>query len=283
MRWFCTRFEVSFLFDVGEVLWWVQKKRQFSSCPFCPDERWSLSAESSLQSLISSLDRRSRTKYPKDASLQRHSSRSTNSSSRNRICARNWSHCKLNATNLSRTVHNHKVMGYSARLEGSKYPRNGLLWNLCFVFPSGEDNAILLAYEPIVVKLAALVKSLEVRMQVWSQLESEFLLNSKANLFRIIQNVYFGLRSRGQCIIQIGTLFLSHLHRWSQYHLSQIVLLDQTASRSQRTLRSDIHQRSRRYRQSRMGPDIAKSDTSDQWRISREIHFSSFFSRFRDG
>jgi hypothetical protein len=65
-------------------------------------------------------------------------------------------------THLQRTALDHKVIGYPVHLEGVKYPRNGLIWNLCFVFDAHQTNQVLSAYEPVVLKLAVSLKALEV-------------------------------------------------------------------------------------------------------------------------
>jgi len=106
---------------------------------------------------------------------------------------------------ITLTVLQHKIMGYPIHLEGSKYPRNGLLWNLCFVFDANENHQTLIAYQPIVQKLALRLKALEQ--------ESEFLFNniSKSRLQHIIEEIYYGLRTSGRCIIPVdeaNTIYL---------------------------------------------------------------------------
>jgi len=53
----------------------------------------------------------------------------------------------------------YKVMGYPVSIENSKYKRNALIFNLCFVFDNNADSS---SYEQIVTKMAFILKSLEV-------------------------------------------------------------------------------------------------------------------------
>lgn len=53
----------------------------------------------------------------------------------------------------------HKIIGYPVSIQHDRYQRNQLIFNLCFVF---QNNANLSSYEPIVLKMARLLKGLEV-------------------------------------------------------------------------------------------------------------------------
>ncbi|KAJ3213657.1 Nitrogen permease regulator 2 [Dinochytrium kinnereticum] len=52
----------------------------------------------------------------------------------------------------------YKVMGYPVSIESQKYERNGLLFNLCFVFDKDADAT---SYEQLVRKMARVLRSLE--------------------------------------------------------------------------------------------------------------------------
>ena len=52
-------------------------------------------------------------------------------------------------------------MGYPVSIQEEKYERNVLLFNLCFVFEKGADTE---SYEQVVMKVARVLKSLEVAL-----------------------------------------------------------------------------------------------------------------------
>lgn len=52
-----------------------------------------------------------------------------------------------------------RVMGWPVLIEDSKYDRNALLFNLCFVF---KKDANVICYEQVVTKIARVLRSLEV-------------------------------------------------------------------------------------------------------------------------
>ena len=58
-----------------------------------------------------------------------------------------------------RNTSGHKIIGYPVCIESSKYERNALIFNLCFVFDATTD---VLCYEPVVRKLAGYLSTLEV-------------------------------------------------------------------------------------------------------------------------
>jgi len=51
-----------------------------------------------------------------------------------------------------------------------KHARNALLFNVCFVFGNGVDEAETAIYEPVIRKLSYIFRSLEVQKQIGSQL-----------------------------------------------------------------------------------------------------------------
>lgn len=59
----------------------------------------------------------------------------------------------------------YKVLGYPVLLEGPKYERNNLLFNLCFVFERHDSTG---EYEQVVRKIARELQNLEVCGSRWS-------------------------------------------------------------------------------------------------------------------
>jgi len=57
------------------------------------------------------------------------------------------------------TTLSHTIMGFPVSLEDTKYERNALIFNLCFVFGPEDETA---AYGQVVRKMARVLKSLEV-------------------------------------------------------------------------------------------------------------------------
>jgi len=95
-----------------------------------------------------------------------------------------------------------KIMSYPVKLENPKYPRNILLWNLCFVFDQNVNTA---PYEPIVSKLGLVFKNLE--------LQSEFISNpkTKASIEQILPQIHKLLTEEGEASIlldEANTLYL---------------------------------------------------------------------------
>ncbi len=60
----------------------------------------------------------------------------------------------------NRVAYDYLIMGFPMCIEGRKYHRNGLLWNLGFILDKNMNPAI---FEPILRKLGSLLKNLEVR------------------------------------------------------------------------------------------------------------------------
>eukprot|EP01103_Thecamoeba_quadrilineata_P018450 TRINITY_DN701_c0_g1_i1.p1 TRINITY_DN701_c0_g1~~TRINITY_DN701_c0_g1_i1.p1 ORF type:complete len:224 (+),score=31.84 TRINITY_DN701_c0_g1_i1:52-723(+) len=95
-----------------------------------------------------------------------------------------------------------KIMGVPVCIENSKYPRNALLFNLCFVFGSKTQTSI---YIPILRKLAVTLRDLET--------ESEFIYRetSKSRILDIITRILSHLNSTGECIIPVDAANTIHL------------------------------------------------------------------------
>jgi hypothetical protein len=62
-------------------------------------------------------------------------------------------------TFVSRTAFDHVIVGSPMCVEGRKYHRNALLWNLAFVLSPGTPSDM---YKPILRKLGFLLRTLEV-------------------------------------------------------------------------------------------------------------------------
>lgn len=96
-----------------------------------------------------------------------------------------------------------KIIGYPIHIENTKYPRNRLIFNLCFVCDPSKRT---MQYEPIVRKLANYLVKLE--------LEDEFLFkeHTKAQLPSIMDKIRDELNRTGKCSISINasnTIFLN--------------------------------------------------------------------------
>lgn len=92
---------------------------------------------------------------------------------------------------------NYKIMGYPVQILNSKYERNALIFNLCFVFDKQQDTV---CFEQVVTKIARVLESLEV--------ESEFLSTArKESLINFIAQIIEDLNSYHECQINIGIVF----------------------------------------------------------------------------
>ncbi|CAL4122731.1 unnamed protein product, partial [Meganyctiphanes norvegica] len=91
-------------------------------------------------------------------------------------------------------VLNHKITGYPNEIKNPKYPRNALLFNLCFVC---HPNSRTVQYEPAVKKLSEFFENLE--------LESGFLCNedSRKQIPGIMKTILEDMNSGGKCTIEI--------------------------------------------------------------------------------
>ncbi|KAI0207176.1 GATOR complex protein NPRL2 [Lamellibrachia satsuma] len=89
----------------------------------------------------------------------------------------------------------HKIIGYPVCIENTKYERNALIFNLCFVFDAVTS---VLCYEPVVTKLAGYLSTLE--------RESRFLSDEdkKQQLPEILTEILENLNQRGTCSIYIN-------------------------------------------------------------------------------
>lgn len=99
-------------------------------------------------------------------------------------------------------------MGYCVCIEDRKYPRNALLFNICFVFRSSISTVDLQPYRPIVRMVGQALRTVEC--------ESEFLFrkDTKVRMKEIIANIRQSLNDRGSVTLDVDdvntvNLFLS--------------------------------------------------------------------------
>ena len=98
---------------------------------------------------------------------------------------------QLDSCTITVNVLGHKITGYPVRISGERYPRNFLIFNLCFVC---DSDARTVQYELVVRKLAEHLVTLEV--------EQNFLsTESRAELPKILSQVLTDLNSCGLCTV----------------------------------------------------------------------------------
>ena len=85
-------------------------------------------------------------------------------------------------------------MGFPVKIDHPKYPRNALIFNLCFVFEKKENAA---CYQQVVRKMARLLYSLEV--------ESELLSQTQSGLLNIMEQILDDMNSYHECQIYISS------------------------------------------------------------------------------
>lgn len=93
------------------------------------------------------------------------------------------------------TIGSFKICGLPVAIEDSKYDRNCLLFNLCFVFNIDDDTSV---FEGVVRKMSRELSSLE--------LESELISNAskKLQLRDIIEQIYNDLNTFYESQISVG-------------------------------------------------------------------------------
>ncbi|CAG8589162.1 7828_t:CDS:2 [Ambispora leptoticha] len=102
----------------------------------------------------------------------------------------------------------HKVLGYPVWVDGLKYRRNSFCFNLCFVFDRNADTS---SYEPVVRKIARVLRSLE--------LENGFLYEEKTKvmMYNIIEQLLEDLNSYCECQIPINSANTINLKLFPTY------------------------------------------------------------------
>ncbi|KAK3846968.1 MAG: nitrogen permease regulator 2-domain-containing protein [Linnemannia gamsii] len=98
-----------------------------------------------------------------------------------------------------------KVIGYPINLEHKKFQRNALMFNLAFVF---DKDAEISSYEPVVRKMARVLKALEK--------ESEFLTDG-SGMQNLIEQLIEDLNSYCECQIPIDTANTINLKLFPTY------------------------------------------------------------------
>lgn len=87
-----------------------------------------------------------------------------------------------------------KIKGYPNKIQGSKYERNALLFNLCLVF---KPEARTSPYEPLVLKLSEYLHSLETENGFLSHEES------REQLPLMLEQLYYDLNATGNVKLRI--------------------------------------------------------------------------------
>ncbi|XP_055336078.1 GATOR complex protein NPRL2-like [Paramacrobiotus metropolitanus] len=109
---------------------------------------------------------------------------------------------ELTSSVLTITAGDYKILGYPVLIENTKYQRNALIFNLCFVYDCEDD---IRPYESIVKKLGEYLRTVEVETNFLSKPES------KRTLPQLMEKLLHELNSLGRCSIAINksnTLFL---------------------------------------------------------------------------
>ncbi|KAI9559768.1 hypothetical protein GHT06_013774 [Daphnia sinensis] len=103
---------------------------------------------------------------------------------------------QLDSCIITVNVLGHKITGYPVRISDEKYPRNFLIFNLCFVC---DSDARTVQYELVVRKLAEHLVTLEV--------EQNFLSteSNRALLPKILGQIRSDLNHCGLCTVTVGT------------------------------------------------------------------------------
>lgn len=106
------------------------------------------------------------------------------------------------------TAGSFKVVGYPMTIEHRKYERNALMFNLCWVF---DSHAVITSYEPIISKMAAVLRSLEV--------ENEFLSdpNKRRSLLPAMEHILEDLNNICETRITLNSLDVINLKLFPTY------------------------------------------------------------------
>ncbi|CAG0899339.1 unnamed protein product [Cyprideis torosa] len=96
----------------------------------------------------------------------------------------------------------YKILGYPISIDHSRYARNALLFNLCFVFDAGSRTV---QYEPVVKKLSEYLVTVEEEHGFLSKQERE------QDLVDLMNQVFNDLRDRGASTVRINDANTVHL------------------------------------------------------------------------
>ncbi len=96
----------------------------------------------------------------------------------------------------------HKIVGCPVGIEGSKYQRNALMFNLCLVFDANQNTS---HYESVVKKLAGYLTALET--------EAGFLSSesTREKLPGLLQEIFLRLNESGSCCVPVNASTTIHL------------------------------------------------------------------------
>jgi len=103
---------------------------------------------------------------------------------------------QLDSCIITVNVLGHKITGYPVRISDERYPRNFLIFNLCFVC---DSDARTVQYELVVRKLAEHLVTLEVEQSLLSK-ES-----NRAELPKILNQILRDLNKSGLCTVTVGS------------------------------------------------------------------------------
>lgn len=107
---------------------------------------------------------------------------------------------ELARRHLTLNVNGKKICGYSIIIDDSKYPRNQLMFNMCFVcYPWSRT----VQFEPAIRKFSEYLVMLEK--------ENEFVSKEEhtEELKQLMEDVYFQLNDKHNAIVQIGSYMLN--------------------------------------------------------------------------
>ncbi|KAJ9070912.1 Nitrogen permease regulator 2 [Entomophthora muscae] len=109
---------------------------------------------------------------------------------------------------LTFTAGSYKVVGHPMTIENRKYERNALMFNLCWVF---DAHAVVNSYEPIISKMAVVLRSLEI--------ENEFLSdhNKRKSLLPAMEHMLEDLNNICEARITLSSMDIINLKLFPSY------------------------------------------------------------------
>uniref|UniRef100_A0A0M3IEX8 Nitrogen permease regulator 2 n=1 Tax=Ascaris lumbricoides TaxID=6252 RepID=A0A0M3IEX8_ASCLU len=102
----------------------------------------------------------------------------------------------------------YKVMGHPVGIESEAYPRGRYIFNLCFVVD--KSSKVDCMYEPMVQKCAAYLTQLET--------ENQFLSQCKHKMPQLMQSIFDGLNTQGECKIPVSDGATFYLKLCPSFH-----------------------------------------------------------------
>ncbi|KAK3840433.1 MAG: nitrogen permease regulator 2, partial [Linnemannia elongata] len=107
-----------------------------------------------------------------------------------------------------------KVIGYPINLEHKKFQRNALMFNLAFVF---DKDAEISSYEPVVRKMARVLKALEKESEFLTPSLMDLLQADGSGMQNLIEQLIEDLNSYCECQIPIDTANTINLKLFPTY------------------------------------------------------------------